>query len=760
MPDEHATDMSKWPLTAMHWGTYRAETDGTTLRALHPFEEDIDPSQIAQGYFGTLDGPTRITAPMVRRGWLDDPENRGRNRRGSDDFVAVSWDTVEGLIADELTRVRRDFGNEAIYAGSYGWASAGRFHHAQGHLRRFLNLCGGYTSSVNTYSLAAGEVICEHVIGGFWVAAADTTDWQSIIDNSELFVAFGGLPLRNGQISQGGVGRHRQREAMLDARRNGVNFICISPLRDDSIAELDAQWIAPRPSTDVAMMLALCHCLLTENLHNADFLNSHTVGFDHFADYLLGRTDGVAKTANWAATICDIDAATITQLARRMAQHRTMVSASWSLTRQDHGEQPFWAAITLAAMLGQIGLPGGGFGLGYSAVNSMGQENHSLPYTAMPQGRNPVQSFIPVARIADMLENPGGSFDYNGQTLRYPDTRMIWWAGGNPFHHHQDLNRLRQAWKAPDTIIVNEWCWTATAQHADIVLPCTTPLERTDIAMSGRDPYLIFMEAVSAPPPLAKDDHEIFRGIARRLGLEDAFTEGRSTEDWQRHLYDQSRANAARSGVDLPDFDELRKRQWHKVDLPAQPNVMFDKFRADPDSHPIPTSSGKITLWSAEIDSFGYDDCPAHATWMDPFEWLGAAEPDQLHLLSNQPRTKLHSQLDHGPVSQGAKGDGLEQVRLNPDDANARQIAQGDAVEVYNNRGICLARAVLDDALRPGVVQMATGAWFKPSQQVAGLCLNGNPNVLTADRGTSRLAQGPTAHTCLVRIRKAKQPGA
>lgn len=759
MPVNTYADRSHWPLTAMHWGTYRAETDGTTLRALHPFEEDIDPSNIAQGYFGTLDGPTRITAPMVRRGWLNDPEGRARNQRGSDAFVAVSWDRVEQLIADELTRVRCDFGSEAIYAGSYGWASAGRFHHAQGHLRRFLNLGGGYTRSVNTYSLAAGEVICEHVIGGFWVAAADTTDWQCIVDNTELFVAFGGLPLRNGQISQGGVGRHRQREAMLDARRNGVQFINISPLRDDSIADLDAEWIAPRPSTDVAMMLALCHCLLTEGLHDTAFLDSHTVGFNRFADYLLGRTDGVAKTANWAAAICDIDAATITDLARRMARQRTMVSASWSLTRQDHGEQPFWAAITLAAMLGQIGLPGGGFGLGYSAVNSMGLENHSLPYAAMPQGRNPVQSFIPVARITDMLENPGGSFDYNGQTLRYPDTKMIWWAGGNPFHHHQDLNRLRQAWKSPDTVIVNDWCWTASAQHADIVLPCTTPLERTDIAMSGRDPYVIFMEAVSAPPPLAKDDYEIFRGLARRLGQEDAFTEARSAEDWQRHLYAQSRSTAAGSGVVLPDYDALRERRWYKIDTPAQSNVMFDKFRADPNANPIPTPTGRIALWSAEIDSFGYDDCPGHVTWMAPFEWLGKAGPDQLHLLSNQPKTKLHSQLDQGPVSQGAKSGGLERVRLNPADAELRQIVQDDAIEVYNDRGGFLGRAVLDDALRAGVVQMATGAWFNPSQDAAGLCLNGNPNVLTADRGTSRLAQGPTAHTCLVRIRKIDVSG-
>ncbi|EAR52713.1 oxidoreductase, molybdopterin-binding [Oceanicola granulosus HTCC2516] len=750
-------DKTDLPLTAMHWGTYRAESDGKTLRALHPFEEDVDPSNIGQGFFGVLDGPTRVTAPMVRKGWLEDPDGRNRDRRGSDAFVAVSWDEVEGLIADELTRVRRDFGNEAIYAGSYGWASAGRFHHAQGHLRRFLNLNGGFTRSVNTYSLAAGEVICEHVIGGFWVAAADTTDWQSIVEHTELFVAFGGLPLRNGQISQGGTGRHRQREAMLNARANGVEFVSISPLRDDAIDALSAQWIAPRPSSDVAMILALCHCLLDEGLHDADFLARYTVGFERFADYLTGKTDGVAKTAAWAAAICEVEASAIVDLARRMHRQRTMISASWSLTRQDHGEQPFWATITLAAMLGQIGLPGGGFGLGYSAVNSMGLENRSLAHAAMPQGTNPVETYIPVARISDMLENPGAEYAYNGRTLTYPDTRMIWWAGGNPFHHHQDLNRLRQAWTAPDTVIVNDWCWTATARHADIVLPCTNPLERRDVSMGGRDPYIVAMEAVSAPPPLARDDYEIFRGLARRMGQEEAFTEGRDAEAWQRHLYALSCQRAAGEGVTLPDYDTLRERRWHKVEAPAEPNVMFQRFRADPEAHPIPTRSGKIEIWSAEIAGFGYDDCPGHVTWMEPYEWLGDAAADELHLISNQPHTKLHSQLDQGPVSQGAKRGGLERVRLNPADAAARDISEGDAVELFNARGACLARVVLDDALRRGVVQMATGAWFKPSPERPELCLNGNPNVLTADRGTSKLAQGPTAHTCLVRIRKTAQ---
>ena len=127
--------------------------------------------------------------------------------------------------------------------------------------------------------------------------------------------------------------------------------------------------------------------------------------------------------------------------------------------------------VTLAAMLGQTGLPGGGVGFGYSAINAVGNHTGHLPGTALPQGRNEVADFIPVVRISDLLLNPGGEFDYNGRRYTYPDTRMVWWAGGNPFHHHQDLNRMLRAWSRPETIIVNDAWWNPMARHTDIVLP-------------------------------------------------------------------------------------------------------------------------------------------------------------------------------------------------------------------------------------------------------------------------------------------------
>ena len=229
------------------------------------------------------------------------------------------------------------------------------------------------------------------------------------------------MPLKNGQINQGGLGRHTQRQAILDARAAGVAFVNVGPLRSDLLEGAEAEWLALRPSTDAAVLLGIAHTLYEEGLYDRTFVERYTSGFDRFLPYLTGAEDGTPKSADWAAAISGLPAESLRSLARRMAATRTMLSVSWSLTRQDHGEQTFWAAITVAAMLGQIGLPGGGIGFGYSALNSIGQHYAKVPGAAVPQGENPVEDFIPVARISDMLLSPGASFDYDGGTYRYPD---------------------------------------------------------------------------------------------------------------------------------------------------------------------------------------------------------------------------------------------------------------------------------------------------------------------------------------------------
>jgi len=749
------TKIGELPLTSTHWGTYRVESRNGRVEAMHGFEHDKDASIIGQGLIDTQDDGLRIRAPMVRESWLRNGRGSNSSARGKDRFVPVTWDEAEKLVADEIEHERKTHGNNAIFAGSYGWSSAGRFHHAQSQIHRFLNCVGGYTKSLNTYSFAAAEVIVPHVIGDFWGPLNDTTSWDSIISDTGLFVAFGGIPLKNGQITPGGVGVHTQRDYGLRAREAGVEFVNISPIKSDTDDALQAKWIDARPNTDTAIMLAIAHTLLTEGLADTAFLNRYTVGFDKFANYLTGVADGIVKDARWAEEISEIPAEEIASLARRMSCKRTMISVSWSLTRQDHGEQPYWAAITLAAMLGTIGLPGGGVGFGYCASNNIGDNYNVMRAKSLPQGTNPVSDFIPVARITEMLENPGQPFDYNGERRSYPDIDLIYWAGGNPFHHHQDLNRLLKAWHKPSTIVVHEWTWNATAKHADIVLPCTTMLERNDIAVSPYDPYVIAMSQVSNPVGDSRNDYDILSGIARKLGVEGIFTEGKSADEWVRELYNGTREAAREIDLNLPDYDTFRREGWHFIGRPKEPRLMLGEFREDPIANPLATPSGKIEIYSDTIAGFGYHDCPGHAAWIEPVEWLGKNDDaNTLHLISNQPTRKLHSQLDHSRISRAIKVNEREAISLNPRDAKLRGLTDGDIVEVHNKRGRCLAGVILDENIRFGVVQMSTGAWFDPETpgSLGSLCKHGNVNVLTLDKGTSSLAQGPIAHTCMVQV--------
>src|SRR5262249_14456959 len=278
--------------------------------------------------------------------------------------------------------------------------------------------------------------------------------------------------------------------------------------------------------------------LISEDLHDRAFLDRFCVGWQVFEPYLLGRHGGLPKDALWAAEICGLPAERIIAIARRAAGRRTLITCSQSLQRTEHGEQPVWMAVVLAALLGQIGLPGGGFAYALGSTSNTGKPPLAVPLPTLPTGRNSIPDFISVARIADMLLNPGQPFDYNGQHLEYPDIKLVYWAGGNPFHHHQDLNRLREAFARPDTVVVHDSVWTATARHADIVLPATVTLEREDIGAAAGDPLLLAMHRAASPYGEARDDHAILSGLARRLGFAAAFTEGRSPREWLAPLYE------------------------------------------------------------------------------------------------------------------------------------------------------------------------------------------------------------------------------
>jgi biotin/methionine sulfoxide reductase len=742
-----------------HWGAFLAEVKNGRFVGVRPFPRDFDPSPLIGAMPAAIHSATRIAQPMVREGFIARGRGSGEGR-GRERFVPVSWDRALDLVAGELDRVRRSHGHDAIMGGSQGWASAGIFHEARGQVRRFLSAFGGFVDQTSNYSFGAALTFLPHVLGSAQAVTGPLTSWSSIARHARLLVLFGGANPKNLQVVKGGCGEHSVGGWMMELASAGVEVVSISPIREDGPETAAAKWIPIRPNTDTAILLAMVHTLVAEGQHDTAFLSRYCIGFERVRSYLLGETDGVAKDVHWASGITGVPPETIRSLARRMAASRTMVSASWSLQRADHGEQPYWAVILLAAALGQIGLPGGGFGFGYGSIAAIAEPPLAFGPPAMEALVNPLGRAIPTARIADCLLAPGSSYEYNGKRSTYPDIRLVYWAGGNPFHHHQDLNRLRRAWQRPETVIVHEPWWTATARHADIVLPATTTLERNDIGAAHFDCYVLSMQQAIEPIGQARSDFGIFTDLARRLGCEDAYAKGRDEMAWLRHLYESWRSKVRANQVAIPDFEAFWKQGFAKIPRRADDYVLLGEFRADPDKHRLATPSGRIELYSERIAGFGYDDCPPHATWLEPHEWLGApaAATHPLHLVSSQPRYRLHSQMDPGPVSQKGKVAGREAVAINPEDAAQRGIAEGDVVRVFNARGACLAGATVTDAVCRGVVRLSCGAWYDPSDWDSALCNHGNANVLTRDHGTSRLGQGPTSATALVEIERWTEP--
>src|SRR4051794_7016744 len=295
--------------TAQHWGNYTVVSRQNRIVAVEPCDDDPAPSSIARGMVGALEGDLRITQPMVREGWLQHGPGSAGGGRGSEPFIAVEWDHALDLVAEELRRVYDESGPAAVYGASYGWGSAGRFHHAQSQVHRFLAMAGRYTGSFGSYSAAAQEVILPHVIGGDkWSIWSRGPLWSEIEAEGELVVCFGGLARKNAQNNSGGVGRHESIAWQRRAHAAGVRFVNVSPLRDDVHADLDPEWIAIRPATDTALMLALAGEIVSAELHDRELLETGCVGEDVFLRYLVGGEDGIVKNAQWASPICGVGA--------------------------------------------------------------------------------------------------------------------------------------------------------------------------------------------------------------------------------------------------------------------------------------------------------------------------------------------------------------------------------------------------------------------------------------------------------------------
>jgi len=761
---------SREVLTGCHWGAFRAQVESGRIVGIKPWEMDPRPSLQLAGVLDSVYSPTRIKYPMVRRAYLEHGPGADLQGRGDGNFVRVSWDQALDLVARELQRVQTTYGPAAIFAGSYGWKSPGKLHNCQTLMRRMMGLNGGFVNASGDYSTGAAQVILPHVVGSIEVYEQPTA-WPVVIKSTELMVFWGADPVNNCQIGWV-VPDHGAYPGLEALKKGGKTVICIDPVKNETCSYLGAEWLAPRPQTDVAMMLGIAHTLYVEKLHDEKFLARYTTGFEQFVPYLTGKADGTPKSAEWAAQICDIPAATIKELARRFAKHRTMLACGYALQRMHHGEQAHWMIVTLACMLGQIGLPGGGYGLSYHYASGGSPAATGPVLSGIGDGSQATRgadwlsksgsSSIPVSRVVEMLLNPGKPFDFNGTKGSYPDVKLAYWVGGNPFAHHQDRNQMVKAWRKLETFIVHDFQWTATARRADIVLPATTSYERNDIEQVGDYSlsHILAMKKIIEPVFEARNDYDIFADISKRLGKRDEFTEGKSEMDWIRSFYEAARVAARGDDIEMPVFDAF----WNSDQALAFPigdeakgYVRYKDFRDDPLLNALGTPSGRFEIFSKNIEKMAYDDCPPHPAWMEPVERLGGSTTKYpLHVDSSHPKYRLHSQLCGSKLRSAYAIAGREPCWMNPKDAAPRGVSDGDVIRVFNDRGQILAGVKLTDDIRPGVIRINEGGWFDPvdARQPGSLCRYGDVNNLSSGIGTSKLAQGNCGHTAVAQVEK------
>ena len=741
------------------FGPFRTQIKNGRIVSTVAYEKCLYPNEVQANMGNYVYSPARIKYPMVRKSYMSNGPGANREKRGSEGFVRVGWDEATQLIAKEFKRIIAEYGNSSILLDG-GWNFQSKVHGARACAAKVTNLLGGVTGTVADYSTGAVQQVMPYVTGSSEVYGQQTS-WPMIQKNAEVLVFWGCNPmvtLRIGWGSTMGYG--------LDylKKLKGKKIIVIDPRNTETAQELGAEWVAPRPNTDMAIMLAMAHTMHTEDLVDKEFLSEYTVGYDKFLPYLLGETDKTPKTPEWAEAISGISADKIKEIARLIAQKPSMIFSGWSMQRADHGEQPLWMVVVLACMAGQIGLPGRGYSLGHH------YSDRGVPWGTSPgvSGLNPGKPSegapqpVQVSRIADALLNPGKVITFKAGKMTYPDFKMLYYNSGNPQNRHQDRNTNIAAWHKPDTIVTHAVFWNSTAWLSDIILPTCTPQELDDIYEDNNKRFIVPLKKSVEPLYESKSTYDAFAAVAKALGLESDYTEGKTALAHVEGIYNDACQRAKSKNIDMPSFKEF----WEKgepLEFPVDPKgetfTLHQTFREDPLLEPMGTASGKIEIFSKDIEKMGHADCGPHPTWYEPFEWLGAPEAKKhpLHLLTCHPKYRLHNQFNHvEALRKYYTIADREPVDIHPDDANARGIKQGDVVRVFNDRGDFLAGANVTSDIMPGVVTVCEGGWYDPVERgkLGSLCKYGNANVVVKDKPTSGFAQSANSNTVLVQIEK------
>ncbi len=741
--------------TASHFGAFWAHVQDGKIVDISAQKSDEHEIAFTKAWIDRNNAADRIKYPYVRKSYLEG--KKGNNKlRGNDEFVRVSWEKAAKLVAEKIKATDKKNIYNAIYSG---WSHPAMLNSVPTLGGKFFNIVkGGAVGTSGEYSNGAAGPTNPGIMGDMEVYSLQTAHEQ-ILEHTQVYVMWGADLFKTNKVDYA-VANHKNDVYYKKYKDSKIKFISIDPQVTETAKMFDADTIKIRPNTDVALMLGMMHYLYESGKYDKKFIEKYTHGFDKFLPYLLGKTDKTPKTPQWAEKITTIPAKKIKELAELFVSKRTFIAGNWAMQRADHGEQADWGLFTLASMIGQIGLPGGGIGFSMHYAGGGQAAAGKAGIGGFSQGRNKVKDLIPASRISETLLNPGKKITFKGKEITLPTIKLMYIGGCNIVGHHPNTNELIKALKTLDTFIVQEPWWTPTAKMADIVLPASTILERNDISSGGSysGDFIYAMHKVVDAPGEAKGDYEIFSLLAKEFGDKkyERFTSGKTEMEHLKDFYSSSEA------AKTVPFEKFWEQGYVEYEIPkeAYKYVRHADFRADPVKNPLKTESGKIQIFSEKYAGFGYDDFKGHVTWFEPAEWLGSKEAEKypLHLLSPHPTYRLHSQLDNTYLKNMYKIADREPITINPKDAKKYGLAQGDIAEVYNKRGKVLAGVNISEDVKEGVAILQEGVWYSPEDpsKEGSRCNSGHPNVLTSSKPTSHFAQATTANTTLVAIKKAE----
>jgi anaerobic dimethyl sulfoxide reductase subunit A len=684
--------------------------------------------------------PDRLKQPMKRVG-----------KRGEGKFEPITWDEAYKLIAENLDRIIKKYGNQALYV-QYASGTDGT---TRTPVTRLLNMLGGYLNYYNTYSSA-----CYNWAGPYTFGKLESNSSDDLM-NSKLIVLFA----NNSAETQPGGGNEFYWQ--LKAKQNGAKVIVIDPRLSDTTKALADEWIPIRPTTDNALMDAMAYVMLTENLHNQAFLDKYTVGFDEatlpkgapanssYRSYVMGLADGVKKTPEWAEKITGVPAATIVRLAREIATTKPCAmiqNLGWQ--RHAMGEQPVRGLPVLAAMTGNIGIKGGGPGLR--------DGRKSAPSISLAAGTNPVKASISCFQWVEAIERGTELKPVDG-LLNVPklDTniKFIWNYGGNTMiNQHSDTGHTHKVLSDDslcEFIVIHDVMMTPSARYADVLLPDATSYERMHLGRGSTnvmgDRFYLGVPAIT-PLHDIKTNYEVCSGVAEKLGIGQKFTEGKTWEQW---LKDAVNAVAAKT-PGFPNWDAMLKDPIYRG-KETKPVIAYEKFIQDPEKNKLSTPSGKIEIYSEKLAKLAAErgnakELPAIPRYVPAWEGPNAdpalLEKYPLQLLGHHVKRRVHSTHDNNKWLEEVEP---QAITLNEIDAAERGIKDGDMVKVFNDRGEIHVTCRVSKGIMPGVADLPQGAWYTPNKD--GVDTRGCINTITKYHPTPG-AKGNPQHTNLVQVAK------